>query len=66
MTSNLKTAIEALVAQGYIVRSLDSRSLRFDIDGRLIATPRDILELAAGTYSVAELQDRFVLRLSER
>jgi hypothetical protein len=64
MTLDIDTAIEKLTARGYMVRPLDGRS--FDVDGRLVATQREILELADEAYSVAELHERFVLNLSSR
>jgi hypothetical protein len=62
MTRDLDIAIKKLAAHGYMVRRLNDQS--FDIDGRLVATQLEILELAAGMYSVPDLHQRFVLKLS--
>jgi hypothetical protein len=66
MEEDLNAAVKSLNAQGYTVRPLLRHgTLRFEIDGSMLATRQEMLELTAGVYSVDELRELWVRRRAE-
>jgi hypothetical protein len=66
MEEDLDAAIRTLHARGYTVRPfLRQGTQRFEIDGSILATRQELLELTAGVYSVDELRELRVRRRAE-
>jgi len=66
MEEDLDAAIRTLHAQGHTVRPLLRQGTqRFEIDGSILATRQELLELTAGVYSVDELRELWVRRRAE-
>lgn len=63
MEEDLNAAVRILHSQGHTVRPyIRYGVLWFEIDGTLLATRQELLELADGVYSFTELRELFVLR----
>ena len=66
MEEDLNAAIKTLNAQGHTVRPFLRRgTLWFEIDGSMLATRQEMLELTDGVYSVDELRELRVRRSAE-
>jgi hypothetical protein len=66
MEEDLKEAIKMLNGQGHTVRPyLRQGTLWFEIDGDMLATRQEMLELADGVYSLNELRELFTRRSAE-
>jgi hypothetical protein len=66
MEEDVNAAVKMLHTQGHAVRPYIRRGvLWFEIDGNVLATRQELLELADGVYSFTELQELFVLRRTE-
>ena len=66
MEEDLNAAIKMLNGQGHTVRPfIRSGTLWFEIDGNMLATRQEMLELADGVYSLEELRELFVRRRAE-
>ena len=62
----MNAAVRMLHTQGHAVRPyIRYGVLWFEIDGNLLATRQELLELAEGVYSLTELQELLVLRRTE-
>jgi hypothetical protein len=63
---DLNAAIKMLNGQGHTVRPfIRCGTLWFEIDGNMLATRQEMLELADGVYSVEELRELFERRRAE-
>jgi hypothetical protein len=66
MEEDLNAAIKMLNGQGHTVRPyLRYGTLWFEIDGNMLATRQEMLELADGVYSLNELRELFTRRRAE-
>ena len=66
MQDDVNLAVRMLHTQGHSVRPYVRYGvLWFEIDGNMLATRTELLELADGVYSLTELQELFVLRRTE-
>jgi hypothetical protein len=66
MEEDLNTAIKILQGQGHTVRPyIRYGTLWFEIDGNMLATRQEMLELGDGVYSLEELAELFARRLAE-
>lgn len=66
MEEDLNVAIKMLSGQGHTVRPyLRHGTLWFEIDGNMLATRQEMLELADGVYSLQELAELFARRRAE-
>ena len=66
MEEDLNAAIKMLNGQGHIVHPfIRSGTLWFEVDGNMLVTRQEMLELADGVYSLDELRDLYVLRHAE-
>jgi hypothetical protein len=66
MEEDLNTAIKILKGQGHTVRPyIRYGTLWFEIDGNMLATRQEMLELGNGVYSLRELAELFVRRNAE-
>ena len=62
----MNAAIKMLNGQGHTVRPFSRfGTLWFEINGNMLATRREMLELADGVYSLEELRELFVCRRAE-
>jgi hypothetical protein len=63
MGEDINKAVKMLHSQGHAVRPyIRYGVLWFEIDGNMLTTRQELLELADGVYSLTELQELFVLR----
>jgi hypothetical protein len=63
MEDDVNSAVILLHRQGHAVRPyIRYGVLWFEIDGNLLATRQELLEVADGVYSVAELRELSMLR----
>ena len=59
-------AVKMLTGQGHTVRKhIRYGVLWFEIDGKMVATRQEMLELADGVYSLSELSELFERRRAE-
>lgn len=66
MEDDVNSAVRMLHTQGHAVRPYIRHGvLWFEIDGNVLATRQELLELADGVYSFRELQELHLLRLSK-
>ena len=66
MEADLHAAIKMLQGQGHPVRPyIRYGRLWFEIDGHMLATRQEMLELADGVYSLQELAELFGRRRAE-
>jgi hypothetical protein len=66
MEEDFNAAVRMLHAQGHAVRPyIRYGVLWFEIDGNVLATRQELLELADGVYSVLELRELCVRRRTE-
>jgi hypothetical protein len=66
MQDDVNSAVRMLHTQGHSVRPYVRYGvLWFEIDGNMLASRKELLELADGVYSLTELQELFVLRRTE-
>ena len=66
MEADLHAAIKMLQGHGHTVRPyIRWGTLRFEIDGNMLASRREMLELADGVYSLQELAELFARRHAE-
>ena len=66
MEADLNAATKMLQGQGHIVRPyIRYGTLWFEIDGNILASRREMLELADGVYSLQELAELFARRHAE-
>ena len=66
MEEDLNAAVKMLHTQGHAVRPyVRSGVLWFEIDGNVLATRQELLELADGVYSFTELLDLLAQRRTE-
>jgi hypothetical protein len=66
MEDDVNSAVMLLHRQGHTVRPhVRYGVLWFEIDRDMLATRQELLELADGVYSIAELRELFVLRRTE-
>ena len=66
MEEDFNTAVKMLHRQGHAVRPYIRHGvLWFEIDGNVLATRQELLELADGVYSFTELLELLVRRRSE-
>jgi hypothetical protein len=66
MEADLRAAITMLQGQGHTVRPyIRYGNLWFEIDGNMVATRQEMLELADGVYSLQELVELFARRHAE-
>jgi hypothetical protein len=66
MEDDLNAALQMLHTEGHAVRPYIRHGvLWFEIDGDVLATRQELLELAGGVYSVTELQELLILRGTE-
>jgi hypothetical protein len=66
MEADLDAAIKMLQEQGHTVRPyIRYGTLWFEIDGKMLATRQEMLELADGVYSLQELAELFARRRAE-
>jgi hypothetical protein len=62
----VRAAIKMLQGQGHTVRPhIRYGTLWFEIDGNMLATRKEMLELADGVYSLQELVELFARRHAE-
>ena len=62
----MNAAVKMLQIQGHAVRPhIRNGVLWFEIDGNVLATRQELLELADGVYSFTELLELFLLRRTE-
>lgn len=67
MEDDVNSAVRMLHRQGHAVRPyIRYGVLWFEIDGNMLATRQELLELADGVYSLAELQELVLRRTEER
>ena len=66
MEADLNAATKILQGQGHTVRPyIRYGTLWFEIDGNMLATRQEMLELADGVYSLQELAEIFARRHAE-
>ena len=66
MEEDVNAAVKMLQTQGHAVRPyIRNGVLCFEIDGNVLATRQELLELADGVYSFTELRELFLLRRTE-
>jgi hypothetical protein len=66
MEEDVNAAIRMLHTQGHAVRPYFRYGvLWFEIDGNMLATRQELLELADGVYSFTELRELLILRRAE-
>jgi len=66
MEADLNAATKMLQGQGHTVRPyIRYGTLWFEIDGNILASRREMLELADGVYSLQELAELFARRHAE-
>ena len=66
MEADLNAATKILQGQGHTVRPyIRYGTLWFEIDGNMLATRQEMLELADGVYSLQELAELFARRRVE-
>jgi hypothetical protein len=66
MEADVRAAIKMLQGQGHTVRPyIRYGTLWFEIDGNMLATRKEMLELADGVYSLQELVELFARRDAE-
>ena len=67
MGEKIEAAIKMLQGQGHAAR-LQSRegTLWFEINGKMLASWKEMEELADGVYSLSELEELLVRRRSEK
>ena len=66
MKSKIDAAIEALTSQGHTVCPYNREGqFWYEIDGRMLASHREMENLADRVYSLLELEDLFVQRRNE-
>lgn len=66
MEAGLHAAIKMLQGQGQTVRPyIRCGNLWFEIDGNMVATRQEMLELTDGVYSLQELAELFTRRHAE-
>ena len=66
MEEDVNAAVKMLQTQGHAVRPhIRNGVLWFEIDGNVLATRQELLELADGVYSFTELRELFLLRGTE-
>ena len=66
MEADVRAAIKMLQGQGHTVRPhIRYGTLWFEIDGNMLATRKEMLELADGVYSLQELVELFARRHAE-
>lgn len=66
MNSKIDAAIKALKSQGHTVRPYNREGqLWYEIDGRMLASHQEMVDLADRVYSLMELEDLFVRRRKE-
>jgi hypothetical protein len=66
MQDDVNSAVRMLHTQGHAVRPyIRCGVLWFEIDGNMLATRQELLELADGVYSLTELRGLFTLRHTE-
>jgi hypothetical protein len=66
MEDDVNSAVRMLHRQGHAVRPyIRYGVLWFEIDGNMLATRQELLELADGVYSLTELQELLILRHTE-
>jgi hypothetical protein len=67
MEENFDVAIKMLNGQGHTVRPyIRQGRLWFEINGNMLATRQEMLELADGVYSLEELLELSALRRTEQ
>ena len=67
MEEDLNAAIKMLNGQGHTVRPyIREGILWFEINGNMLATRQEMLELADGVYSLEELLELSALRRAEQ
>ncbi len=67
MEADLSAAVKMLQGQGHTVRPyIRYGALWFEIDGNMLATRQELLELADGVYSLQELVELFARRHAEK
>ena len=66
MEEELNAVMKMLTGQGHTVRPhIRYGTLWFEIDGNMLATRQEMLELADGVYSLNELRELFTRRRAE-
>jgi hypothetical protein len=66
MKQKVDLAIEALISQGHTVGTCHREDgIWFEIDGRMLASRKEMEELGDRVCSLAELEDRFVRRRNQ-
>ena len=66
MEADLNAATKMLQGQGHTVRPyIRYGTLWYEIDGNMLATRQEMLELADGVYSLQELAEIFARRHAE-
>ena len=66
MEEDLNAAVKMLHTQGHAVRPyIRYGVLWFEIDGNVLATRQELLELADGVYSFTEFRELFLLRRTD-
>ncbi len=66
MEEDFNAAVRTIHAQGHAVRPYIRHGvLWFEIDGNILATRQELLELADGVYSLLELRELCVRRRTE-
>jgi hypothetical protein len=66
MEADLHAAVKMLQGQGHTVRPyIRYGKLWFEIDGNMVATRQEMLELTDGVYSLRELAELFARRHAE-
>ena len=66
MEADLNAATKMLQGQGHTVRPyIRYGALWFELDGNMLATRQEMLELADGVYSLQELAEIFARRHAE-
>ncbi len=67
MRQKIEAAIKILQGQGHTVRPQSREgTLWFEINGKMLASWKEMEELADGVYSLSELEELFVRRRSEK
>jgi hypothetical protein len=68
MEEKIEAAIRMLEGQGHTVKPQlrgGSRTMWFEIDGRMLASWQEMQDLADGVYSLPELEDLYERRQAE-
>jgi hypothetical protein len=66
MNQKVDAAIQALKAKGHTVRPYSREgTFWFEIDGKMLASRKELEDLADRVYSLTELEDLFVRRQRE-